>query len=220
MTTLENQSAVHKPVDGEALFASDTGDLWSIDMRGEMPGNVATTTRFVFRQGEDFGQDQNPAEDLLNAFFVAADSPFSKLKAMLATSFTAVCAVVTNLDDAKAFVQVFNIVDGSGDIIDVGVLSTYAVVRLKYADELGRLQARKSIYVPGIAKSQIADSRLTTTGEFRFKVFVDSLRLLNGAVSPWHWSYETDPTKPQADARNGHSACFVSSLRSRRPSVC
>lgn len=220
MATFSNVTPAERSASGSQSVINNPDDLWLVQIKGTLPDSVSTSTGFVFRQVSSFSEAENPAADLMSAFFTEVNNPWDKLILVLSDKFTAACVTISNLSVPKSFTNTFTIQAGSGGVLLSEVNSSQSIHRIRYMDVDGNLKARRSIYIPGIANSFISDSKITGAGVTLLTDFINSLYTINGPIGEWQWSYTSDPEKPQSDAANGHPAIFTGRLKSRRPSLC
>ncbi len=220
MATSVNISPLSGSAPGANPIVNEVGDLWSITLVGSLPGNVATSTTFYYRQASSFSATEDPAADLNAAFMETPGVAWELLRLLLSDSFQVDCTIVRNLSQDKAFTNTFAITGGEGVVLTGEVVSSNTVVRLRYMDEAGNSKARKVIYLPGVDQSFISDSKIVSVQLPVANAFIDSLYTLTGAIGLWSWQYTQDPTDPDTPAANGHIACFIGRLKSRSPALC
>ena len=195
------------------------GDVWKVDLRGQFPDNVATSTTLLFRQNDSYPDEVNVAQQLIDDFTAFPAGPIQALLQITSDEFSYECAIVTNLSVANSLAETISLNGGTGDQVGEFIQST-VVVPVLYMDDTGFNRARKTMYIPGVAANQVTNSKLTEAAEQN--VFGYITRLYNfggpGAVN-WSWMYgEVDGEFQRAN--NAHPDIFVGRLYSRDPSLC
>ena len=220
MATSTNITPAAGSVSGANPVVNEVGDLWELTMIGQMPGNVATATTWNYRQASTFAANENPAQDLVDAFILSAGNPLFPLLAVCSDSFSYVCALARNISQPKSFTNTFTIDAAVGGVLTGEINSSQTVQRILFMDEAGNTRARKSIFIAGVDQSFIADSKMTAAGEAIFESAIDAMYSLQGAIGIWSWQYTNDPEDADRPAANAHPACFISRLKSRTPALC
>lgn len=220
MATSTNVTPVAGAVPGSNAVVNEVGDLWELTLVGQMSGNVATASTWNYRQATSFSADQNPAQDLVNAFVEGVGTPLPVITSLQSDTFAFVCALARNLSQPKSFTNTFTIQDGAGGIVGGEINSSNTVQRIIIMDAAGQTRARKSIYLPGIDQQWISDSKLSAAGRGLLVAAIDAMYTLTGAIGLWSWQYTSDPEDPDRPAANAFPACFISRLKSRTPALC
>ena len=218
--TVVDASPVQKEAAGNPLQANAPGDIWSLDLRGSYSDNVATSTRFLYRQVATFADNVNVAAVLNARWIEDALAPITALLPLLDPSFAFKCAVIRNISTPKAFSSVFNITGATGTWPTAGYTSPAITVNLRYADVTGAKAARKVVYLPGFASDTFEDSKLGSAGGALLEIFIDRLYTLqDGGDDQFQWSHGLVDDVYQ-DAANGHPAIFIGRLKSRLATLC
>lgn len=199
---------------------NEVGDLWSIALIGSLPGNVATSSTWYYRQVSNFSDQDDPAQDLNDAFITGVGAPWELLKILLSNEFQLQCTVVRNLSQDQSFTNTFQ-VDAGGEGNVVGEIhSTNTVVKLRIQADGQNVKERKVIYLPGFPQSNIVDSKVAQAQLAVADAAINAMYTINGPVGTWSWQYTSDPEANDTPAENAHLSCFIGRLKGRTPSLC
>ena len=85
--------------------------------------------------------------------------------------------------------------------------------------ERGSREARKVIYIPGVAQVNIADSKPAQASLPLWTAGINAMATVQN-VGTWSWQYTDNPADPDRPAANAHVGCFLRRLKSRTPALC
>jgi len=138
------------PMQSNASDADDVGDVYRIEVRGKMPGGVATSNSFHYRLERDPPVNTSAEQWLAD---LVINDPFSPLRRWLtfcSKKWEVTCAVVYNVSDDKPFPFVLTVDGLEGSQDDEMVSSQYAVP-IVFQAESDEDKIRHTKYLPGLS---------------------------------------------------------------------
>jgi len=209
---------------GQPEFVGAIGDIWTIDIRGTMPGGVNTSTSLSYRQEIDFAPGVDPAIELARVVVIDENVGFHEYLQLCSSDFEVVCLVIRNTSNPDDFTRVVLIENRVGRT-GVDLWMAQGCQRVNFMPANGVRDEQRTIYLPGISETVVSDGILIEPFYTLIKAAILKLKfaredpLDDGSTLLFRWMFGQVNTVWE-EAEGIYPTIYLSRLASRNPTVC